>query len=184
MESAFSGLFYFIGKGGVKEVGSPLPRRCGSNSTNTAIMVLQVDVSIKELFRLERHYPWEKPGQCLRCRGRVWGHGFVGANFDGYDQPLWLKRYQCPDCGCIIRLRPRGYFKRFQATITTIRDCLVYWVRYHRWKAGPSPPRQRHWINALRTHLVLQEGLNRVQDLVAGFDRLWDLGIIPVSRSL
>jgi hypothetical protein len=31
--------------------------------------------------------------------------------------------------------------------------------------------------------LVFYEGLNRIQDLLAGFDRLWDLGIIPVSRS-
>jgi hypothetical protein len=84
----------------------------------------------------------------------------------------------------VIRLRPRAYFERFQASINTIRDCLVYWVHHHRWKPGPSPPRQRHWAKALRSHLVLHEGLNRVQDLVAGFDRLWVLGIIPVSRSL
>ena len=80
-------------------------------------------------------------------------------------------------------MRPRDYFQRFQAPIHTIRDCLAYWVYYRRWKAGPSPPRQRHWIKTLRSRLVFYEGLNRIQDLLAGFDRLWDLGIIPVSRS-
>lgn len=108
----------------------------------------------------------------------------MGAYFDGSDQPLWLKRYRCPDCGCVIRLRPRGYFKRFQTSIYTIRECLAYWVHHQRWKPGPSPPRQRHWVKALRRQLVRHEGLNRIQDLVAGFDRLWGLGIIPVSRSM
>ncbi len=89
-----------------------------------------------------------------------------------------------PDYGCVIRLRPQGYFKRFQPSINTIRDCLAYWVHYHRWKTGPSPPRQRHWVKALRSHLTIHEGLNRIEDLVAGFDQLWELGIIPVSRSL
>jgi len=84
----------------------------------------------------------------------------------------------------VIRMRPRDYFQRFQAPIHTIRDCLAYWVHQHRWKAGPSPPRQRHWIKALRRHLTIHEGLNRIHDLVAGFDRLWSQGIIPVSRSL
>ena len=83
----------------------------------------------------------------------------------------------------MIRLRPQEYFRRFQASIHTIRDCLIYWVHYHRWKTGPSPPRQRHWVRALRRHLVLHEGLHRSPDLLAGFDRLWNQGIIPVSQS-
>lgn len=84
----------------------------------------------------------------------------------------------------MIRLRPREYFRRFQSSIHTIRDCLIYWVHYHRWKPGPAPPRQRHWIRALRRHLVWHEGLHRSPDLLAGFDRLWNQGIIPVSWSL
>jgi len=35
----------------------------------------------------------------------LWGHGFADAVFDGYKQPLPLKLYRCPDCGCVIRLR-------------------------------------------------------------------------------
>jgi hypothetical protein len=48
------------------------------------------------------------------------GHGFAEAIFDGYDRSLLLKLYRCPDCGYVIRLRPQGYFKRFQTQIETI----------------------------------------------------------------
>lgn len=156
----------------------------GINPPKPIYLVIFVPLVVKDLFKLGRSFLWPKPERCPRCDGRLWGHGFVPAYFDGYDQPLWLKRYRCPDCKGILRLRPRAYFKRFQASIQTIRDCLTHWTNTHNWKSGPSPPRQRHWVKALRGHLVLHEGLNRIQDLVAGFDRLWSLGIIPVSRSL
>ena len=155
----------------------------GRNPSKPISLVILVKLAVKQLFEAGRDFPWPKPQGCPRCRGRTWGHGFVPAYFDGYTQPLWLKRYRCPDCGCVIRLRPREYFQRFQTPIHTIRDCLAYWVQYHRWQAGLSPPRQRHWLRALRQHLVQYEGLHRIQDLLAGFDRLWSLGIIPVSQS-
>jgi hypothetical protein len=155
----------------------------GKNPSKPTSLVIFVKRTVKQLFKAGRDFLWPRPERCPRCGGRVWGHGYVPAYFDGYYLPLWLKRYRCPDCGCVIRLRPQEYFQRFQASIHTIRDCLAYWVHQHRWQAGPSPPRQRHWLNALRRNLVLREGLNRIQDLLAGFDRLWNLGIIPVSRS-
>jgi hypothetical protein len=166
-------------------VGHPCPGDSrGINPLKPTSLVIFVTLAVKHLFEAGRGFLWPRPEQCPRCGGRIWGHGFVPGYFDGYDQPLWLKRYQCPDCGCVIRMRPRDYFQRFQAPIHTIRDCLAYWVHQHRWKAGPSPPRQRHWIKALRRHLAIHEGLNRIHDLVAGFDRLWSQGVIPVSRSL
>lgn len=83
----------------------------------------------------------------------------------------------------MIRLRPRDFFPRFQASIHTIRDCLWNWLHHHRRPPGPSPPRQRHWLKALRRQVVIHEGLHRDPDLVAGFDRLWAQGIVPVSWS-
>ena len=165
-------------------VGHPCPgNNRGINPSKPTILVIFVQLAVKQLFKMGRDFLWPKPEGCPRCRSRIWGHGFVPAYFDGYDQPFWLKRYRCPDCGCVIRLRPRGYFPRFQASIHTIRDCLSCWVHTRRWKTGPSPPRQRHWVRALRRHLVLHEGLPGIPDLMAGFDRLLDQGIIPVSRS-
>jgi hypothetical protein len=177
--------FLFSGKGGARVVTHPCPRRQrGINPSKPTSLVIFVKLTVKHLFEAGRSFLWPRPKECPRCRGRIWGHGFVPAYFDGYSQPLWLKRYRCPDCSCVIRLRPREFFQRFQASILTIRDCLSYWVDYQRWKTGPSPPRQRHWVRALRRHLVLHEGLQRSPDLLAGFDRLWGLGIIPVSRSV
>ena len=166
-------------------VGHPCPGDSrGKDPSKHTSLVIFVKLAVKQLFEMGRNYLWPRPELCPRCGGRIWGHGFVPAYFDGYTEPFWLRRYRCPDCGCVVRLRPREYFKRFQASIPTIRDCLSYWVQQRRWKAGPAPPRQRHWVRALRRHLVLHEGLQRDPDLLAGFDRLWDLGIIPVSRSL
>lgn len=145
-------------------------------------LVIFVQATVKHLFEMGREFAWPKPERCPRCGGRMWGHGFITAWFDDYQDPLWLKRYRCPDCRCVIRLRPQGYFKRFQASILTIRDCLVYWIDTHRRKAGPSPPRQRHWVRALREQLLIHHGLNQT-NLLDGFDGLWGRGIIPVSRS-
>ena len=91
-------------------------------------MVIFSAVKLKELFEKERDYPWQKPERCPCCNDiRLWGHGFTDAIFDGYEQPLLIKLYRCPDCGCVIRLRPKGYFKRFQASIETIRR----WIRLY-----------------------------------------------------
>jgi hypothetical protein len=76
-------------------------------------MVIFSAVKLKDLFRKEREYPWQKPESCLCCRSnRLWGHGFAEAIFDGYNKPLLLKLYRCPECGCVIRLRPEGYYKK------------------------------------------------------------------------
>ena len=86
-------------------------------------MIIFFSAVLNEIHLLGREYPWPKPDACPRCNGyRFWGHGFVLACFDGFSHPLCLKRYRCPDCRCVVRLRPKGYFKRFQASIATIRS--------------------------------------------------------------
>jgi len=184
MKSALCGLFLFPRKDGARVVGHPCPGDSrGINPSKPTSLVIFVELAVKELFKKGRDYLWPRPEGCPRCRGRIWGHGFVPAYFDGYSEPCWLRRYRCPECGCVLRLRPRGYFKRFQASISTIRDCLSFWVHHQRWSPGPAPPRQRHWLSALRRQLVTHEGLHHHPDLPAGFDRLWAQGIIPVSWS-
>ena len=92
-------------------------------SSNGILLVIQIFVSIKHLFRLERGFPWPRPERCPRSGYlRLWGHGFVSAYFDGYVKRCWLKRYRCLSCGVMLRLRPSGYFKRFQSSIETIRQ--------------------------------------------------------------
>jgi len=109
-------------------------------------MIIYFSVVLKDLFNFGRDYPWPKPDRCPCCNGcRLWGHGFVSACFDGYDQLFWLKRYRCPDCRCVMRLRPEGYFKGFQASIATIRSSVVSKARAGRWIPGIGRTRQCHW---------------------------------------
>ena len=78
-------------------------------------MVIFVAVKLKKLFKKKRNYSWPRLESCPRCSDyKVWGHGYAQAIFDGFKEPLLLKLYRCHVCGCVIRLRPSGYFKRFQ----------------------------------------------------------------------
>ena len=148
-------------------------------------MVIYFPVILKQLFHLGRFFPWPKPARCPRCGShRLWGHGFVAAYFDGFDQPLSLKRYRCPNCGCVLRLRPSGYFKRFQSSIDTIRCSIAQKATAGRWLPGLSRSRQNHWFRSL--HKRITAYLTNTWDLgaVAAFDYLLIKGQIPVSRAI
>jgi hypothetical protein len=148
-------------------------------------MIIFYAVKLKELFKKERDYPWQKPGGCPCCNSqRLWGHGFAEALFDGYNQPLLLKLYRCPDCGCIIRLRPKGHFKRFQAQVETIRSSITLKSTSNRWLSCISRSRQGHWFRALKRRIKAYLTQTFVEGVVAGFDALLQLGQIPVSRSI
>jgi len=148
-------------------------------------MIIFFSVKLKELFKKERNYPWQKPENCpCCCSNRLWGHGFAEAIFDGYDRPLLLKLYRCPDCGCVIRLRPKGYFKRFQASIETIRSSITLKSTRNRWLSGIERTRQGHWFLALKKRIKACLTDTWVEGVVAGFDYLLQSGQIPVSRSI
>jgi len=153
--------------------------------TRNGAMVIFSAVKLKDLFEKERDYPWQKPETCPRCNSRrLWGHGFAEALFDGYTQPLLLKLYRCPDCGCVTRLRPKGYFKRFQAQVETIRSSIVFKATANRCLPYISRTRQGHWLRALRKRIAAYLTQTFVEGVVAGFDTLLQLGQIPVSRSI
>lgn len=147
-------------------------------------MVLPVLVFLNEIYHQGRNFCWPKPTQCPRCGSvRVWGHGFVTAYFDGFDECLFLRRYRCPDCKCVIRMRPRGYSNRFHASNHTIRSCLFHRLSHGRWPhQGPSKSRQRHWLSALKRKAMAFFGFGC--SLIDAFDRLLHMGHIPVSRGL
>ena len=128
--------------------------------------------------------PWLRPAVCPRCEdNRVWGHGFVAAFFDGFDEVL-LRRYRCPDCRCVLRLRPSGYFKGFQAAIQTIRDCINYRLGNNRWPKVISHTRQGHWLRALYRKTLAYCGQGWRDHLLEGFDYLIRMDQIPVSRRI
>jgi len=148
-------------------------------------MIIVFPVILKELFILGRKYPWPRPDSCPRCGSyRLWGHGYVSANFDGYNQSFTLKRYRCPDCRCVIRLRPKGYFKHFQASIAVIRSSIVSKACKGRWIAGINRTRQHHWFRSLCRKIKAHLTNAWDQGVLAGFDRLYRMGQIPVSRAI
>ncbi len=146
-------------------------------------MIIFSAVKLKDLFEKKRNYPWRKPTDCPRCNSyRLWGHGFAEAIFDGYNQPLLLKLYRCPDCGCVIRLRPKGYFQRFQAPLETIRSSITLKSTSNRWLPGISRSRQCHWFRALQKRINAYLTDIWAEGVVAGFETLLQLGQTPVSR--
>jgi hypothetical protein len=148
-------------------------------------MVIFFPLNFKELITLGREYPWPRPQRCLRCHGcRIWGHGFVLACFDGFNEPIEIKRYRCPDCDCIFRLRPTGYFERFQVDIATIRSSIFTKVYSGKWKPRISTSRQCHWFRALLRKIKAYLTDTWDQGIMAAFDELIKMGLVPVSRSI
>jgi hypothetical protein len=148
-------------------------------------MIIFVPVCIKEIIAKGRDFPWPRPGECPRCSGRrVWGHGFVPAFFDGYSCQVFLRRYRCPDCHCVLRLRPLGYFKRFQAPIEKIRSSIAYRLRNGRWPPSLSRARQGHWLRSLYRKTLAYFGQGWKARLLDGFDCLSRINEVPVSRRI
>jgi hypothetical protein len=146
-------------------------------------MIIPVCADLKEIFDKGRKFNWIKPCNCPRCGSvRLWGHGFVMAYFDGFTQGLFLRRFRCPDCKCIIRMKPKGYFHRFRASIAKIRSCLCWRLFFGNWLKQLSGSRQRHWLSALKRKSMAFFGPNT--DLMNSFDQLIRMGQIPVSRAI
>ena len=156
----------------------------GHHVPERKILIYKVAVKLKELFEQGRSYKWPKPDICPRCgKSHVWGHGFVLAFFDGFSHGLYLRRWRCPECGCVIRMKPTGYFNRFQASIENIRHDLCHRVETGRWPPGLSGPRRRHWKKALIRNIRLYLGNGLISDVIRGFDILLAQGRVPVSRA-
>jgi len=146
-------------------------------------MILFVCAKLNEIYEQGSRYRWIKPERCPRCGSvRIWGHGHVLAYFDGFVEGLLLRRFRCPDCRCIIRMRPKGYFRRFHAAIHTIRSCLMRRLSEGKWDEALSSSRQRHWLCALKRKAAALFGL--YVDLPEAFERLMQRGVIAVSRAI
>jgi len=148
-------------------------------------MILPVAVVLKEIYEKGRDYLWPRPEVCPRCKaGRPWGHGFVLAFFEGFTAGLLLRRYRCPQCGCVIRLKPQGYFDRFQSSIETIRSTIADLLNKNRRPCGVFRTRQAHWLKALKRMAKAYFGDPFEHRLLEAFDLLIGMGRIPVSRTI
>lgn len=148
-------------------------------------MIIGVVVNLKRLFKFQRKYPWPRPATCPQCYRRgLWGHGFVLAYFDDLAAGVFLRRYRCPHCGCVIRLKPKGFFRRFQASIATIRSSLMSRLTGGGYLGGISISRQRHWLYGLVRNVAAHLGNHWRGRLLDGFDRLVGCGYVPVTSSV
>ena len=156
-----------------------------NDPANLRAMIIFVSVNLKQLLKHERKYPWPRPERCPRCEvSCVWGHGFVLAYFDALSGGVFLRRYRCPQCGCVMRLRPKGFFPRFQAAIATIRSCIQHCLKAGRYLPVLPLSRQRHWLNNLKRNVKAYLGDQWSRGLLAAFDHLASCGYVPVSSAI
>jgi DNA-directed RNA polymerase subunit RPC12/RpoP len=149
------------------------------------LMIFSVLVSIKEIVAKGRDFPWPRPAVCPRCEGRrVWCHGFVSAFFDGFNEEIFLRRYRCPECRCVMRARPTDYFERVQASIKTVRSSIAFRLENGRWPPGGSRCRQGHWLRSLTRRVYARFGQGWSKRLLEGFDELILKNEIPVCRRI
>ena len=147
-------------------------------------MIIFLPINLKDLSTLKKKYPWPNPGQCPRCkRHKIWGHGFQTSLFDGFPEPLPLKRYLCPDCKSIVKIRPDGYFKCFQASVDAIRKSIATKAENGKWLPHLLRSRQNHWFQALKKNTAALIGVSFTVGLLA-FETILSMGINPVSRSI
>ena len=145
-------------------------------------------VSVKEIFRRGRKYPFLRPRSCLRAgcgSTRIWGHGFVVCYFDDCDGFVELRRWRCPDCGAVYTMRPFGYWPRHHAPIRIILKSLCHRILRGCWdKAlGLTRQRQGHWLRALRRNIPAHLGMSFGGGVIFGFHALVTVLGVPVHRS-
>ena len=148
-------------------------------------MILTLPVSLKDICRLGKNFPWPRPDKCPRCgHPRLWAHGFVLAFFDCISGGALLRRWRCPECGGVYRMKPCGYFPRFQARADKIRYSLSTRLTTGFWPPGLSRGRQGHWLRSLKRQAAAWLGIRFLDRLLEAFDLLMAQGRIPVSRSI
>lgn len=81
-------------------------------------------------------------------------------------------------------MKPDGYFNRFWAPINAIRHSMAQRIQTGRWQPDFSSSRQGNWFRALYRNILAVLGEPFRERLLDGFDRLMDMGLIPVSRSI
>jgi hypothetical protein len=148
-------------------------------------MILNVKADIKQILKLGKKFKWQKPEKCDHCNETtLWGHGFVISFFDGFEQELYLKRYRCPYCHTVFKLKPLGYFKKFQADARTIFSSILKRVYKGRYLPGISWSRQHFWFTALKRNINAYLSNTWEKGIFAGFRELVRMNKIPVTSSI
>jgi len=148
-------------------------------------MILPCAANIKDLLRKGIDYPWKRPDSCLRCgHFKVWKHGFVGRYIGGFAQQVLIRRYRCPQCGCVYTMKPQGQWRRFWAAapgkiIKSIRMKLTT----GNWVAGMTRQRQQYWFNGFKKQCI-RAGYGAGEYSVELLNALIAAKTIPATHSL
>jgi len=148
-------------------------------------MIIECDVSIKDILEQGKKFNWIKPAKCPCCEDIVlWGHGVVFCFFTHLISGIYLKRYRCNSCGSVIKLRPMGFLKGFQTPTDTIRKSIRERLSNKRILYGPSRASQDYWLRNLKKNVRAVLGEEWKHRLLDGFEKLLKEGLIPVSCSM
>lgn len=148
-------------------------------------MIIQCDVTIKDILAQGKKFIWKKPSRCFECEDTVlWGHGFVLCYFSCVDEGIYLKRYRCPCCGVVIKMKPKGYFKKIRTSIKIIKKSLEIRLNQKMFIPDISRETQHHWLANLKQNIKACLGENFKNRLLEGFQKLIDMKIIPVSSTV
>ncbi len=136
---------------------------------HTALLIVHFPIELKLLILLGKDYLWPRLDVCPHCGGKhLWGHGYTPRYFDGHPGLIWLKRYRCCDCHGVHTVRPKTYWRRFQATASTIVKSLRSKVEQHCWLSEFSRQRQQYWMQGFKTQAKVihpADGRNACQRL-------------------
>ena len=148
-------------------------------------MIISQRLNLDEINEQGKNHEYDRPENCPRCKSlKIWGHGFVSRNFDGYNCCLYLKRWICADCNCVISIRPINHFPRHHRLIQKIFECIKYRITKGKWIRGPDLNRQRqgHWLKALRKNIRLFLGFEWAEKILDGFQQLIAINQCPILR--
>jgi len=146
-------------------------------------LVLFVSIQVKEIARLGRLFPWQKPACCPRCQGSLWWHGFVLVYFSCLSEAVFLRRLRCSCCGAVHRMRPSGYFRRFRSSISEIQSSIRMRSTTQRWRSDLPRSRQRQWWRCLWRMIRLMLGMSIQYIGITGYVKILQQNVIPVTRA-
>jgi len=96
----------------------------------------------------------------------------ISDGIQGFLQPLWVRRFRCPDCGAVYTLRPDTFARGFRYSFMTILSSLVRRITGLSLLPHPSRQAQQHWYRGLRlqssrTGNVPHPGIETLNTLLA-----------------
>ncbi len=148
-------------------------------------MIIECNVSIKEILEKGKAFPWIKLEECPCCADTVlWGHGFVLCYFSFISSGIYLKRYRCPNCKSVIKLKPAGFFNNFRTPVKLIKKCLKNRINKKKIINSTSRSLQDYWLRNLKKNVRAVLGEKWTDRLFEGFEELIAEGIVPVSCSI